>query len=1693
MNNELIAGKYRVVKKLGRGGMGEVYKVRSLSDDKILALKLAATKNRPEEMIRLQREFHILSRLSHPDIVQVYDFDATDDGRPYFTMEYVAGSKLTEAFPRFNPLIYSAIYHILSALGFIHSRGLIHGDIKPENIIAKRGKAKLLDFGLVDEIDLSSPGQLKGTLIYMAPELLRGERGDGRADLYSLGVVLYETLTGRNPFSADDPLQVIRDHLEKQPPPPSRFTKELPKGLDSIVLRLLEKEPSNRYSNAEDVLEDLSPLSPSLHKEIEARGVPILSPGLIGRDEELRTLMDLFSRATKGVAQSLLLAGKRGVGKSRLLREFKFRAQLEGASVLLTSCSLSEKVPLQPFRQLIEELPAKEPSLGKGGPLPDDLTEDASSIEKLKTFRLWSEQLAELSVKKPIVLIVDDLDFGDETSLELFSYLARSFSGERILMVGGSEDAAISEGVTVLELSGLTPSSTVLMASCMLEGKGNFEEIGNWVHQQTGGNPLLVEETIVSLVKEDNLRRGKRGWELQKENLNKMVVPKAAKEVVEPWLSRLSPEGLGLLRIASILGDEFDPVLLKELSGYGESEYFKSLEELLKDGWLVGIHLGERKGYAFSHRWMQRMSYEQTPPKERSKIHRKAARLIESTHSIEGVRALTALAYHSLKGGMKEKAYRYNWQAASEVKKSFANQMALEYYGHALALSPRVGSEADRAELLEETGDLHTLLGEYSKALKSYHKSLQFSAPDARTRLQTKLGRVYEKMGDHDQAMSSFEKGLSLLEGQSSPDEVLLLNWLGWTYMNKGELGKARRHCLTAKRKGEALGDLRGLSQVHNTLSLIAWRNGDWEDALKFNELSIEEKERIQDTFGIANSLNNLGIINWSRGEYSKARQYYERSLAIRREIGDIRGEAEVHNNLGLISMTEGEEDLALDHFETTYELFHRVDNREALARVHNNLGMIFKSRGEWQTALDHYQKSLELMERTGERSGIATSHNNIGNLLREIGEWERAEEHLSSGLRIREEMADPLGTAFSLRNMGWLHKDRRALKEARRYLSKSLALYRKQKALKEIPLVLELLAEVYMEDDPEKALQHAEEGLALAEKLKNKFDMGRGHRILGMIYAEKGESGKAQEHFRKAISTLEGLRPEYELGKTYLQAGEFEIGQWKSGKRGEDSIQACSHIREAGRILHRVGVQSDLDRVYDLSFDLVEELSKGVRPPLDRENQLQTLYEVSKVLNSILDLDVLLNQVIELAIKLLNAERGVLFLLEGEDLVVAAGRDTDKATIGDASRLSKSIISQVATSGEPVISLNALQDPKFKVKESVILNSIRSLLCVPLKIGERVIGTIYVDSRIASNLFSKEDKEFLKSLANLTAVAIDNAKLHKELKDENVNLRRQVEGRYSFHDLVGGTEEMQRLYNLIEKVADTDTTVLLQGETGTGKELVARAIHNLSNRALKKFVAVLCSALPETLLESELFGHTRGSFTGAIRDKAGLFHEADGGTIFLDEIGEAPSSIQTKLLRVLEQGEVRRIGDTAYQKVDVRVVCATNRDLEQDVKMNRFREDLYYRLNVIPITIPPLRERKDDIPLLARYLLKLSTERLKKDIDGFTPDALRHLISYDWPGNVRELENIIERAVVMGEGRLIRARDLNPESDRPSYPKTLKETRNTVDRERIEFALALYSGNVTGAAEDLGIHRQQLQRLMRRYGIQREKFLATE
>ena len=520
----------------------------------------------------------------------------------------------------------------------------------------------------------------------------------------------------------------------------------------------------------------------------------------------------------------------------------------------------------------------------------------------------------------------------------------------------------------------------------------------------------------------------------------------------------------------------------------------------------------------------------------------------------------------------------------------------------------------------------------------------------------------------------------------------------------------------------------------------------------------------------------------------------------------------------------------------------------------------------------------------------------------------------------------------------------------------------------------------------------------------------------------------------------------------------------------------------------------------------------KQTEEVLERRNrELSSLNVIATTISRSLELEKVLADTLRTVLDLMDLKAGWIFLREGETnkLILTSHLGLSPEFVREETErpLGNCICSHVMRRKKPLIAENILKCSRLS--RSVVEE--QGLAChasVPLISKDRVVGVMNVASE-NFRPFSEEDLGLLTGIGHQVGVAIENARLfedtrkksselkeayerlkslYEELKRERKKtktLKKALEERFGLENIVGKNHKMQAIYDLIEDISQSDSTVLIQGESGTGKELIARAIHVLSPRKERPFVVANCSAYAQTLLESELFGHEKGAFTGAIRRKKGRFELADGGSIFLDEIGEIPPTTQLVLLRVLQEKKFERVGGEDTIKVDVRVIAATNRNLAQDMMSGRFREDLYYRLNVIPVMVPPLRERKDDIPLLVKHFLEVYSTASSKAIRGFSEEVMQIFLDYDWPGNVRELQNVVEHAVILAKGEMIRQIDL-PHSLKETFPRTYADISSLKDTEKnlILKVLNETDGNKYQAAKRLGITRSTLYGKLRKHGI---------
>jgi serine/threonine-protein kinase PknK len=906
---------------------------------------------------------------------------------------------------------------------------------------------------------------------------------------------------------------------------------------------------------------------------------------------------------------------------------------------------------------------------------------------------------------------------------------------------------------------------------------------------------------------------------------------------------------------------------------------------------------------------------------------------------------------------------------------------------------------------------------------RAEHSLSRVRAKDAALALECAL-RVCIRKGDYAGVRRLFDAARP--EQPSAALRARLHESLALACSYLGEHGEAER-LLDEAERSETEAAPRSSARRSSLRGFLSMRRGDPERALAAYEktLALADAGGLSDL--VANALSNLASARHMLGSYGSARNLYERARAMARALGRRQSELYLRVNLANLALESG----ALDEAEKRLDAIAE----ETLAR---SLPV--------ERALFRYRAELCLLrgDPSGALAALATLTGNLdGREQREcLLLRAEAELNLQENERAESTLTHP------------------ALHEAEPDLEARVA------------LLLARLAFARARD--KDALLSLDRALAAAKKSGLLPLLARVEADLALSYQEAGSPTLAREHARHARAAWERMALDL-----------------KSAER--DAFFA--HPQRAR--LHALEPAPRAPRESSLSFARVIELSRRI-------NAQRTIEDV-------------LDFALDAAIELSSAERGFVLLYDASEgtFAVKSARAVDKHPLdGAALAFSRGIAERVIQSGEAVITLDAAADVRFAGQASVHAMGLKSVLCVPV-IGARDLrGALYLDNRYLRSRFSGADAELVQAFSEQVAVALSNAQLFLELEQKQRELlrkqrkveellaekgreverlevalveAREARARFAYREIVGDSSSLRRVFATLDRVIPTDLPVIVLGESGTGKELVARALHAEGPRAQKAFVSINCGALPEPLLESELFGYVKGAFTGADRDKVGLFVTAHGGTLFLDELGELPLSLQVKLLRVLTERAVRPVGATRSLQVDVRIVAATNRNLKRMVEAGSFREDLYYRLNVVELTLPPLRERREDIIPIAERVLERRARERKSKAKRLSSGAAQRLLTHPFPGNVRELENVLVRAEALCEGDIIRASDLGLTREGAPLGKQQPRSRAEFAHQEAELLLETLERerwNVSNVSRNLGIPRNTLYRKLTRLGL---------
>ena len=1384
----ILDNKYQIHAHLGTGGMGEVYRVLDLERGQDCALKiLNETMDEQAVRRRFHREFQVLNRFQHPRLVRTYAWGFAEE-RPYFTMEYLPGNTLEKIIAdqvllaRFRAShFFDLIQQIAEGLAYVHAQGAVHRDLKPSNIMVLETEdgieTTILDLGLakfrhLHSTSITQTGAALGTAEYMSPEQGKGLWLDHRSDLYSLGIILYEMLTGAPPFSGQNPISVIMKHIREMPPPMDEVNIAVPEETQQIVLKLLAKEPVDRFQSAEELVRALP--SELVLPDDEQSDVhrKVVRPQFVGRESEMKTLRAMLQDVLVGEQRVVLISGEAGVGKSRLVEELLGDARVYD---FLSLKSAGREEGGQLYGALIDAFHGMANLRRR---MPDPVATDKFSV-----MEHWLQLLKRLRRQKPIVLCLEDIQWLDELSLEFLQYVLRDPEPCPLLLcltcrwsnleplpeeiekfIHSNEFA----GVTHIQLENLPREEVGYLAASMLGERSIPSDALQTLFRETGGQPLFVVEAIRTLVNADVVRQNVSGdW--QWGEFPETLLSDDISEVLYRRVAALPDVQRRVLEYACVFLSDFSFELLAAIWRSDELELLDVLDDLVAEGLLITY--GGEEQYRFSQELCRHAIYDRMQNVRRRLLHREIGNALEKTEQAEEL--TEELADHFAAAGERDKAVKYTHLAGKKALAKHAYRQALRRFEAVRdwTKDDAFESQADAIDFLCDYADALCNCGQYNRALEFLDEAKAL-LPDDRNDLKA---RIFNDLGDIH----------SIIKNKKIAEE----------------------YALEALRLYRELDDLGGEIQTLSSLAYLCDVSGRHEEAVAYMRLEIERYATLGEDQNKAIVQGREGMVALIEFKFETAKACLETTVKISQQPGFR------HHRIGVLNLL-------------VRIYFYLGDFNRAEAVCHEVIG-------EWRKRGIVYWEAMNLLW--------------LGELAMERGDFSEALEYAEIS-------------------------SERFLKTPRRdYVYRAYA--------------IAATATARM-GDTEAALEWAEKASEGVQQISGMYTgiLPLVYYGVGVAFAQAGRISEAEEAFEQAIECRRESKGDH-WARALLMAGEFYLdcgNMTKAQEYLEAAKQAfgemeMSYFLEKTEVLLNQLSRDEADRGKDATS------SSEISVDTLSVDRLSLLYDVSRELATERDVKVLLDRTLGNLLAVYPAER-VLIAMKNETpkgFVVDAVRHHNLES-DDAQALSRGIIRRVIETNESVLSIDAQTDDRLNRYHSVIDYNIRSVLCVPLfHVKEGVIGALYVDHRGMHNVFSQEDQTFLQAFANLVGMALVNARMYEQLEEKAQYLQQQVERQYQLDDLVGQSDAMQAIYQLIERAAKSDIPVLVQGETGTGKELAARAIHYNSRRKDQRFLSQNCATLSPELLQSELFGHKKGAFTGATEDHKGIFEAADGGTVF--------------------------------------------------------------------------------------------------------------------------------------------------------------------------------------------------------------------
>ncbi len=1579
---------------------------------------------RPDDAHALDREWQALLTVPSdrlPDPVRLA-CDASGKARTLW-LRLRTGQPLDQALKSDPAPAFLAIAHqTVRALAAVHATGLVHGDLHPGNLLVDpAGRVTLLDLGLAGEPGHTSVGC--GHPLFAAPDRLAGQPMDPRDDIFSLAMTLW-LARGWDPPYRDYP--AIRPVPGTQPQVPTHLGDEQP--LARLLAGWLAVDREHRPANAEHALRQLADLA-GIDAAAEIAGLVADLRALTGRPYLWSPHLHV---PEVGKHAHLWLVGPRGSGRTSLLTRLAADARTRGQQVVEIDGSV---LPNLTARLVHIRQPAE--FAGMADPLGQE-----TARWRLLWLALRRESAADA------LLLVDDVE-----RLPPPARLALE-QAELAPIVLASDDAPEGAPRWMLPAAAGAEVATALARAC-----GGWEWDAALAHALAAGvgaERALIWPLAASLI-EYNMAVPTAGRLELAANVNAQqaiaqVVPKLRRlNVPSPrtwqlWaeLAVQPPHAVLPTQALATIPNE-DAVLLRRLTN--------------------GLALASTTVRTFLRSQLPGPVLAQAALKVRQRTEDPDLRVQLLLD------AMTWGAQVQLDGEAVASAIAARVQRGEAVESAAMADAWLKQAPPEHSATIRITALQLRALTLAGADALTGKIAGLSEAVRA--------APEVRLA----LAEAAFRRGDYPACR---DVALLVVEDPRPEFRAAGQLWLAFAATWQGDRAAAAEAVAT----GEAAATPETAPFFAYLAALGRYYGGDLAAAVTQFE-ALWHDTRLAESAIHAASATGLGLCAQRRGDLPQARTWYETARQAAERTGDRLRALNMAMNVATLDHEQGDLGRALVAYDHIVSAGRRATNAGALARALGNRGNLLSQLGQDERARKDLDEALAYYQtqRNGYLAGNVLCV--LAELARRAGQWHTAERNLAraeSDLRHANAVAE----------------------------------------LQEIELERGELLRISGRIAQARAC--AEAVSAEAEVLESAELRARAAWLLGRLSLDRVDGtrtlwGQTAQLLQEALQRVPESKPLLRIGlMADLARALAWQGDWtgavalaRDGLARFDAIAATLTAHDGQLFAH-----GSAHGATHLLLSVLSQLpdAGNASSPLPAPHALAPILAINRRMGAEQELQPLLEIVMDSAVLLTGAERGFLLLDHDDALNVMVARNLDRENLRKASlKLSWGIARQVFQAGERILTTDALQDERFRTQASVHHGSLRSILCVPMAWQGKSIGALYVDNRFTAGAFSPEHASLLEALADQASIAVEHARvvagerqaqeklrqtqaevqslaerLREELdqtehalddaRAELVAQRLDVQRRSDYSQIRGESPALLRLFGLMDRVRDHDFPVLVCGESGTGKELVARAIHFTGRRKRGPFLAINCAALPSTLLESELFGHVRGAFTGAVLDRKGLFESADGGTLFLDEIGEMPLEMQPKLLRVLQTGELQRVGDTRTRKVDVRLVAATHRNLPEMAEAGQFRQDLLFRLRVVELQIPPLRQRLDDLPLLVEYFMSENRKAGIGQVERLTPAALRRLREFSWPGNVRQLETVLKSAGLFASGDVIDVADLEPlmTRDKPAEatsgrPEGWWKTAplDEIIRRAVAERVEILGGNKRRAAESLGIDRTTL------------------